>query len=209
MAGFYTEGGTTPVKIVAQRRDNFDAPIQLDIQGLPSSISWAPRTIPAKQNSVTVLLHAGKDAKSWAGQIQITGKSKVGDKSITRKCLPATVIRASYDKQAKTSLVQTRLMKALALDLNDHEESPVSIRPKEDKVWETSLHGILKVPFSISQSDDGFKQNRKIKVRGHPDASKVKEVSLDTKKDDGQIELNLAQFKLLCRRTPALSGNHY
>jgi len=190
------KGELLPVKIVAQRRDNFDAPIQLDIQGLPSSISWAPRTIPAKQNSVTVLLHAGTDAKSWAGQIQITGKAKVGDKSITRNCLPATVIRASYDKQAKTSLVQTRLMKALALDLNDHEQSPVTIRPKEDKVWETSLHGILKVPFSISQSDVGFKQNRKIKLRGHPDASKVKEVSLDTKKDDGQIELNLAQFKL-------------
>ena len=44
--------------------------------------------------------------------------------------------------------------------------------------------------------DDGFKQNRKIKLRGHPDAAKVKEVNLDTKKDDGQIELNLTQFKL-------------
>ena len=51
-------------------------------------------------------------------------------------------------------------------------------------------------------------RTEKLNFEGHPDASKVKEVSLDTKKDDGQIELNLHNSNSLSVNT-TLSGNHY
>jgi hypothetical protein len=190
------KGEILPIKVIADRRDNFEEVIKLEIHGLPGSVAWSPRTIPAKADSVSILLHAKEDAQSWSGRIQIIGKSKVNGKDVTRKCLPASVVRSTYDKQAKTALVQTRLIKALVLDVNAQEKSPVFIRTKEDKVWETCIHGSIKIPFLISQNDNGFKQNRKIKLRGHVNAAKVKEVSLDTKKDEGLIDLNLTQFKL-------------
>ncbi|MBT5378611.1 MAG: hypothetical protein HOL08_06125 [Opitutae bacterium] len=190
------KGEILPIKVIADRRDNFQETIQLEIKGLPESVEWNPRKIPAKADSVSILLHAKEDAKSWSGRIQIIGKSKIEGKDVTRKCLPASIIRSTYDKQAKTALVQTRLMKALVLDVNAQEKSPVFIRTKEDKVWETCIHGSIKIPFLISQNDNGFKQNRKIKLRGHVNATKVKEVNLDTKKDEGLIDLNLTQFKL-------------
>ncbi len=189
------QGEILPLRLIAHRRDNFKESIALDIQGLPSTISWGPKTIAAGMNEVTILLEAKADAQPWSGRISISGKTRVNGKDVTRKCLTAGVVRASYDKQTKIPKVQTRLMKALALDVNANEKCPVTLRPKEDKVWETSIHGKIKIPFLISQTDDGFKQNRKVKVRGHELLAKVKEINLDTKKDDGVFELNLTQTK--------------
>ena len=83
--------------------------------------------------------------------------------------------------------------------------------PKRRQGLGDILHGILKVPFSISQSDDGFKQNRKIKLRGHPDASKVKEVIQTLRKTMGKrTQLSTIQTPVgehLLYRQPLLREN--
>ena len=184
----------TTLHVIAYRKDNFDAPIELEIKGLPPTITYSPKTIPPKAESLTVLLKASPDAKPWSGELQITGKAKVEGKDITRNCHPAAVTYASYDSRAKATVVDTRMIRKLTLAINEKEASPVTIEP-QGKVFETSLHGIVKIPFKFSQTDEGFKQTRKVKINGHTLLAKIKEVNVDTKKDEGEIALNLTQAK--------------
>ena len=195
-----------PVNVIAHRRDGFDAPIELEFKGLPPTISFSPKTIPPKAESLTVMLQAAGDAKSWSGELKICGKAKVGDKTVTRNCHPAAVTYAFYDSRAKATVVDTRMIRKLSLAINDKEQSPVTLEPK-GKVFETSLHGTVKIPFKFTQSDEGFKQARKVKINGHTLLAKIKEVNVDTKKDEGEIALNLTQAKLPVGEYPLyLSG---
>lgn len=195
-----------PVNVIAYRRDGFDAPIDLEINGLPPTISYSPKTIPAKAESLTVLLKADPDAKPWSGDLQISGKAKVGDKTITRNCHPAAVTYAHYDSRAKATVVDSRMIRKISLAVNDQESSPVTLEP-QGEVFETSLHGIVKIPFKFTQTDEGFKQARKVNINGHSLLAKIKEVNVDTKKDEGEIVLNLTQAKFPVGEYPLyLSG---
>ena len=195
-----------PVNVIAYRRDGFDAPIDLELKGLPPTISYSPKTIPAKAESLTVLLKAAPDAKPWSGDLQITGKAKVGDKTIIRNGHPAAVTYAHYDSRAKATVVDSRLIRKISLAVNDKESSPVTIEP-QGEVFETSLHGTVKIPFKFTQSDEGFKQTRKVKINGHTLLAKIKEVNVDTKKDEGEMVLNLTQAKFPVGEYPLyLSG---
>ena len=183
-----------PVNVIAYRRDGFDAPIELELKGLPPTISYSPKTIPPKAESLTVLLKAAPDAKPWSGDLKITGKAKVEDQTISRNCHPAAVTYASYDSRAKATVVDSRMIRKISLAVNGQESSPVTIEP-QGEVFETSLHGTVKIPFKFTQLDEGFKQNRKVKINGHTLLSRIKEVNVDTKKDEGEIVLNLTQAK--------------
>ncbi len=184
-----------PIQVIAARKDSFDAPIALELKGLPASIDYSPKTIPASTQDLTVMLKTAPDAKAWDGNLEITGRAKVGDKEITRKCHPAAVVYASYDSRTKATVVDTRLVSKLTLSVNDKEVSPVTVSPGATEI-ENCVKNVVKIPFKISQTDEGFKQARKVKVVGHPLLAKAKEVNLDTKKDEGEIELDLNQLKV-------------
>ena len=184
-----------PLQIIAHRRDKFDAPIDLEIKGLPASIQYSPKTIPAGTQDLIVMLKAAPDAKAWNGTLEITGKAKVGDKEVTRKCHPAAVVYASYDSRSKATVVDTRMVSKLSLAVNDKEASPVTLTPATLEI-ENCIKNVVKIPFKIAQSDEGFKQTRKVKAVGHTLFAKSKEVSIDTKKDEGEVVLDLNQLKI-------------
>jgi hypothetical protein len=183
-----------PIQVIAYRKDGFDAPIDLELKGLPPTISYSPKTIPANTESLTVLLKAAPDAKPWNGDLQITGKATVDNKTISRNCHPAAVTYAFYDSRAKATVVDSRMIRKISLAVNDQESSPVTLEPSAE-VYETSLHGTVKIPFKFSQTDEGFKQARKVKINGHAHVAKVKEVNVDTKNDEGEVELKLTEAK--------------
>lgn len=69
--------------------------------------------------------------------------------------------------------------------------------PSSDlRVFETAVSGIIKIPVKLDSTDD-FKAQTKVKIYGHSEFSKVKEIDIDPKKkNEGVLELNLATAKL-------------
>ena len=73
---------------------------------------------------------------------------------------------------------------------------PLTLAAKEDKVWEHSVFGNIKIPISLG-FDDGFKGvDKNVVLVGHPIVSKFKAVKVAKDKTEGTIDLNLATYKL-------------
>ena len=80
--------------------------------------------------------------------------------------------------------------------VTDQETIPVAFVPKENKMYEHSVFGQLKIPFTIKQHA-GFKGiDKKVKCLGHSTLSKFKDVTFAKNKDEGTLDLNLNTYKL-------------
>ena len=194
--GFLRRGQVLPIKVMVFKRDNFNGPIELTLSDLPAHITASKATIAAGQNSALIMLTAKADAPNWVGAITIIGKSKIADKFVTRTARNAGVSSIVYDSTAKRSTVRARLTNTLQLQVTDEETIPVAFVPKENKVYEHSVYGQLKIPFTIKQ-DSGFKGvDKKVKCLGHSTLSKFKDVTFAKNKDEGTVDLNLNTYKL-------------
>ena len=194
--GFLRRGEVLPLKVMAFRRDGFNEPIALSITGLPDHITASKAVIASGQNSAYLMLKAKDDAPTWTGPIRLTGKSTVGGKPVTRAARNAGVSSIVYNSQTKRSNVRARLTSMLQLQVTSEEVIPVAFAPKENKVYEQSRFGQLKVPFTVKH-DSGFKGiDKKVKLLGHSVLSKFKDVTFAKNKDEATLDLNLNTYKL-------------
>ena len=194
--GFLRRGQTMPIKVMVFKRDSFNEPIEIAVTGLPAHITASKATIAPGQNSALIMLAAKIDAPKWSGNITITGTSKIAGKAVTRTARNAGVSSIAYDTQSKRSKVRARLTNTLQLQVTDQETIPVLMTPKENKVYEHSVFGQLKIPFTLKQQA-GFKAvDKKVKCLGHNTLSKFKDVTFAKNKDDATLDLNLNTYKL-------------
>lgn len=193
---FLRRGQVLPIKVMAFKRDGFNEPIEISLSGLPGHIATSQATIYPGQNSALVLLAAKDDAAAWSGNVSITGKATVNGKAVTHQARTADVTTIAYDSQSKKSKVRARLTGNMQITVTDREKVPLTLAAKEDKVWEHSVFGTLKIPVNLS-FDDGFKGVEKnVVLVGHPIVDKFKAVKIAKDKTDGNIDLNLATYKL-------------
>ena len=114
----------------------------------------------------------------------------------------ATTAKTAADK-ARTEVTQAEAAeagkkkelearKAKLAEATKRKDSPTG----EAHVFETAVSGQIKIPFKLDCTD-AFKAATKVKIYGHAGFAKVKEVTVDPKKkNEGTIDLNLAQAKL-------------
>ena len=193
---FLRRGQVLPVKVMAFKQDGFNEPIEITMNGLPGHIISSKATIHPGQNSVLVLLKAKDDAAAWSGNVSVFGKATVNGKAVTHQARTADVTTIAYDSQSKKSKVRARLTGSMLITVTDQEKVPLTLAAKEDKVWEHSVFGNIKIPISLG-FDDGFKGvDKNVVLVGHPIVSKFKAVKVAKDKTEGTIDLNLATYKL-------------
>ena len=193
---FLRRGQVLPVKVMAFKRDGFNEPIEITLNGLPGHIISSKATIHPGQNSALVLLKAKDDAAAWSGNVSVSGKATVNGKAVTHQARTADVTTIAYDSQSKKSKVRARLTGSMLITVTDQEKVPLTLAAKEDKVWEHSVFGNIKIPISLG-FDDGFKGvDKNVVLVGHPLVSKFKAVKVAKDKTEGTIDLNLATYKL-------------
>ena len=193
---FLRRGQVLPVKVMAFKRDGFNEPIEITLNGLPGHIISSKATIHPGQNSALVLLKAKDDAAAWSGNVSVSGKATVNGKAVTHQARTADVTTIAYDSQSKKSKVRARLTGSMLITVTDQEKVPLTLAAKEDKVWEHSVFGNIKIPISLG-FDDGFKGvDKNVVLVGHPIVSKFKAVKVAKDKTEGTIDLNLATYKL-------------
>jgi hypothetical protein len=193
---FLRRGQVLPVKVMAFKRDGFNEPIEVNLAGLPGHITASKATIYPGQNSALVLISAKDDATAWSGEVTVSGKATVNGKAITHQARTADVTTVTYDTQSKKSKVRARLTGGMLITVTDREKAPLTIKAKEEKVWEHSVFGNIKIPISIA-FDAGFKGvDKNVVLVGHPAVAKFKAVKVGKDKTEANIDLNLATYKL-------------
>ena len=193
---FLRRGQVLPVKVMAFKRDGFNEPIEVNLAGLPGHVTASKATIYPGQNSALVLISAKDDATAWSGEVTVSGRATVNGKAITRQARTADVTTVTYDTQSKKSKVRARLTGGMLITVTDREKAPLTIKAKEEKVWEHSVFGNIKIPINIA-FDAGFKGvDKNVVLVGHPAVAKFKAVKVGKDKTEANIDLNLATYKL-------------
>ncbi len=194
--GFLRRGEVLPVRVFAFRRDNFAGDIELSVAGLPGQVVAGAALIPAGSTSGLVLLQAQTNAAAWAGQVALMGKATINNVPVVREARMADVTSVTYNAQANRANSRARLTSGLKLAVTDTETIPVSLAPSENKVWENCVFSTLQIPIKLTV-DDGFKDVEKdVQLLGHAEVAKFKAIKLPKGEAKGQVELNLATYKL-------------
>jgi hypothetical protein len=81
-------GGRVPVTIFAWRRDGFNAPIAVTLTGAPAGVTATPAVILPDESSVVLTLEAADNASADIVPLQVTGRARLGARSIERAAIP-------------------------------------------------------------------------------------------------------------------------
>ncbi len=89
--------GRIPVEVTANRMLGYQGPIEIRFLGLPAGITAAPASIPAGQDSATVILAASPQAPAWAlaAPFKVEGRAWIGGRQIIRIADPEAPLRVA------------------------------------------------------------------------------------------------------------------
>ena len=186
-------GETTPVRVVAFRRDGFAGEIEVSGDALPTGVTCVPAKILAGKNDAMLLLTATEKAARWAGPIRIVGRAKIGDAEIARDARGAVVSWNVPDFNNEP--VPARLAHEIALAVCGVEVAPISVEAAEDKVWEAAAGAKLEIPLKITRRG-GFEEALKLKAFDAPAIEGLGEINVDSKVQTATASIDLAAVKI-------------
>jgi hypothetical protein len=150
-------GGSAPVTVTANRSLGYGGPITLEVQGLSKGVTVWPATIPADQESTSIILQsdAGRTASQHAESFKIVGKAIIDGREVERVADPDMPLRMAAVMPAPDVIVSA-------------EGKDISIQPGQTTT--VTLH---------VQRQNGFKGRVPCKVLNLPPGVKVVNVGLN------------------------------
>jgi hypothetical protein len=71
-------GGTTLLRVGAERIDGFAEPIEVDVEGIPEGVHCETGWLGADQQTLWLVLRADEDVEAWAGRFKSWGGPRRG-----------------------------------------------------------------------------------------------------------------------------------
>ncbi len=119
-------GGTVSLEVAALRRDGFDGPIELAVEGLPEGVSATGLRIPAGQTRGQILLTAADTPAQGLASVRIVGRGAVDGRAIERPCRLAGHCWPVRDGWGEIPF--PRLLADVAVSAGGVEPAPLSLR---------------------------------------------------------------------------------
>lgn len=141
------QGAKWGVRILCPRQDGFEGDIVITAEDLPEGVTARPLTLSGKTDRGVLVLAADTKAKSWAGEIRIVGRAKVGDRELAREARFASLVWGHIF--ADSIRVRSRLTQRVPLGVNGEEKAPVILAPAEDKEWTVEVGKVLEIPIRV------------------------------------------------------------
>lgn len=141
-------GANWGVRIIAPRQDGFTGDIVVTAENLPPGVRAKPLTLSGKTDHGILVLSADETAKSWAGEIRITGKAQINNQQVVKEAKFASLIWGHIFADAIR--VRSRLTIGVPLAVNEHETAPVILSPVEEKEWTVDLNQKLEIPIKLT-----------------------------------------------------------
>lgn len=123
-------GDTSSFTVLAFRRDGFNGPIDVSIEGLPAGVTARGATIGPNQNSTQLTLTAAENAAPWSGTVKIVGKASIEDPEKVKAAAAArATIKPLADNVPKLETAATKT----ADDLKKATEAFAKAKEAADK----------------------------------------------------------------------------
>lgn len=181
-------GGCENIEVLALRRDGFDGEIRVAIEGLPTGVTSPQVVIPQGQDAATVVVTAAEDAPAWAGTLKIVGKAKVGDQELTKTAMSGAVTWQAVGQQNRPA--ESRVVRDFALAVSGTELSPCLIELGENKTWEVSRAGKLRIPIKVKRRGD-FKDALTLNGMRLTNNLKVTNMNIAANAQDAKVEFDI------------------
>lgn len=145
-------GATMALEVVAVRRDGFDGPIDLSMEGLPDGVTAQGLRIPSGKSRGVMLITADQNAPRAMANANFTGKATIAGEAVTRPCRMAAMAWPIAD--AWGEVPSPRLVTGVPVSVTDAEFAPMSIAAAEQKVWEVAAGEKLTIPLVITKRSE-------------------------------------------------------
>jgi hypothetical protein len=138
-------GSTMAIEVVVVRRDGFKGEIDLALGGLPQGVIAAGVKIPAGQSRGIMLVSADQNAPRALTRASFIGRATINGKVVSHPCRMASMQWPVPD--ASREIPSPRLLADLPVSVCSSELAPITIAPKQNKVWEVTAGEKLTIPL--------------------------------------------------------------
>ncbi|MFO0881580.1 MAG: pre-peptidase C-terminal domain-containing protein [Gemmataceae bacterium] len=121
-------GATMALEVVAFRRDGFNGPIELTMEGLPAGVKAHGLTIPAGQSRGLLLVSATPDAARGYANAKFLARGTVNGQQVTHQCRLASVSWPIPDSWGE--IPSPRLLMDIPVSVCGVEQAPLTITAK-------------------------------------------------------------------------------
>lgn len=144
------QGATAGVLINVPRQDDFAGDIVITAEDLPPGVTASPLVLSGKTDRGILVLTASADAASWAGDIRIVGRAKVGDHELVREARFAALVWGHIF--ADSIRVRSRLTQRVPLGVIGQEQASVSLQTTGEKELTVEIGQKLEVPVKVTDN---------------------------------------------------------
>lgn len=185
-------GSTMAFEVVVVRKDGFNGEIELGMEGLPKGVSAGGLRIPAGKSRGIMLITATEDAPAAVSNAGMFGVARIGDKTVRRPCRLASM--AWPVRNAWSEVPSPRLLAGIPVSVGSAEPAPLTLAPKEKKVWEVAAGGKLTIPLKLALRSEFSGATLQLKTFGAGfDGMKAFDIPL--KDSDSEAVLDTAALK--------------
>jgi hypothetical protein len=187
------QGDARAFEVVVQRRDGFDGEIDIFMENLPPGVQAAGLKIGKGKTYGHLIVTADENAPKGFSLAKIYGKAVIDGKEVTRPARLASMKWAVRD--AKSEIPAPRLFADVPVSVTDSEQAPLTIATVEDKVFEATAGGQLKIPLKLTWRNDFNGASIKVKAYGEG-FNALKEFDIPIKSAAHELTLDLASLKI-------------
>ena len=184
-------GATMALEVVSIRRDGFDGEIHLSMDNLPDGVTATGLSIPPNQNRGIVLITAHENAPRGMTVAEIWGSASVQGKEIKRECHLASMAWPVPNHWSEVP--SPRLVADVLVSVGGDETTPITISPRQVKVWEGTEGEKISIPLVHMRRGEFSGAVMAAKTLGAGFEKFQFELPLD--KDSSEAVLDLAALK--------------
>ncbi|MEM7479412.1 MAG: hypothetical protein AAF483_30885, partial [Planctomycetota bacterium] len=183
-------GGTTAIRVLAVRQDGFNGPIELQVTGLPTSVSCPGVVLPAGATEQVLVLSADENAVAWEGPVEVLGRSTLPNGSKLESKAQATTVFLTAS--SGRNQIQTRKTDQLRMSVNDQDKAPLLVSLGDSDVLEVRQGTNISIPIKVIRRDGG-KVECVLRPQNLPRKVTLGEVKIPADKAEGKAEIKVAK----------------
>ncbi len=184
-------GATMPLEVVVVRRDGFEGPIELFMENLPDGVTARGITIPQGENRGLMLVTADEGSPDGMSEPSFFGRAMIDGQVVTRRCHLASMAWPVTDHWKE--IPSPRLLSSIAVSVSGAEPAPITISPRESKVWEALEGDTLTIPLIHMRRSEFSGSVINASTMGHGFERFKLEIPLDA--DSSEAVIDLAALK--------------
>lgn len=144
-------GSTMALEVVAYRRDGFDGPIDLALEGLPEGVTATGLKIAAGQSRGMVLVTAKEGAPRGFARAKFVGRAEIAGEKVERAGRLASVNWPIPDSWGE--IPNPRLVADVPVSVSGFDKSTITVAPAAQKI-EAKAGEKLTIPLKITRRSE-------------------------------------------------------